>query len=68
MKPILFCLLFFIKASRNWYIKQMDVVTAFLYGLLNKIVYIEQAHGFVQNVIVCQLKRTLYRLKQAPRV
>lgn len=46
----------------------MDVVTAFLYGLLNKIVYIEQAHGFVQNVIVCQLKRTLYRLKQAPRV
>lgn len=46
----------------------MDVVTVFLYGLLDKIVYVEQPHGFVQVILVCQLKRALYGLKQAPRV
>lgn len=46
----------------------MDVVTAFLYGLLDEIVYVEQPHGFVQGVLVCRLKRALYGLKQAPRV
>ena len=46
----------------------MDVVTAFLYGLLDEVVYVEQPHGFVQGIFVCRLKRALYGLKQAPRV
>ena len=46
----------------------MNVVTTFLYSLLNKIVYIEQLHGFVQGILVCWLKQTLYIFKQAPRV
>ena len=46
----------------------MDVVTAFLYGLLDKIVYVEQPDGFVEGLLVCQLKRALYGLKRAPRV
>ena len=68
VKPASFCSLFSIGASRNWHIKQMDVVTAFLYGLLDEVVYVEQPHGFVQGVLVCRLKRALYGLKQAPRV
>lgn len=46
----------------------MDVVTAFLYGLLDVVVYVEPPHGFVQGILVCRLKRALYGLKQAPRV
>lgn len=46
----------------------MDVVTAFLYGLFDEIVYVEQPYSFVQGVLVCRLKRALYDLKQAPRV
>ena len=46
----------------------MDVVTAFLYGLLNEIIYIEQPHGFVQGILVYQLKQVLYNLKQSARV
>lgn len=57
-----------IGASRNLHIKQMDVVTAFLYGLLDEIVYVEQPHRFVQGILVCRLIQALYGLKQAPRV
>ncbi len=47
----------------------MNVVTAFLYGFLNELVYVEQPHGFVKNSnLVCRLKKALYDLKQASRV
>ena len=46
----------------------MDVVIAFLYGLLDEVVYVKQPHGFVQGVLICQLKRALYGLKQARKV
>lgn len=68
VKPDSFRSLFLIGASRNLHIKQMDVVTAFLYGLLDEIVYVKQPHRFVQGSLVCRLKRALYGLKQAPRV
>ena len=41
VKLVLFRSLFSIVVSQNWHIKQMDIVTAFLYGLLDEIVYIE---------------------------
>ena len=47
----------------------MDVVTAFLYGFLDKIIYVEQPHLFELNPkLVCQLRNALYGLKQAPQV
>ena len=48
----------------------MDVKTAFLNGVIEKEVYIEQPEGFdVENreMHVCRLHQALYRLKQAPR-
>ena len=48
---------------------QMDVTTAFLHGDLEEVVYMKQPEGFVtqgQEHLVCQLKRTIYGLKQAP--
>ena len=48
----------------------MDVKSAFLNGMLQKEVYVEQPKGFVdphRPDDVYKLKRALYGLKQAPR-
>jgi hypothetical protein len=60
-----------IAAKMGWKIHQMDVKTTFLNGIIEEEVYIEQPKGFEvqgRDSHVCRLKRTLYRLKQAPRV
>ena len=46
----------------------MNVVTAFLLGFLNEVIYVQQSHQFTEGVKVCRLRKTLYDLKQSPRV
>ena len=49
---------------------QLDVMTAFLNGKLNEVVYMQQPEGFVvegREHCVCRLKRSIYGLKQSPR-
>lgn len=58
-------------AYENFKAYQMDVKLAFLNGELQEEVYIEKSDGFRLSKdlnMVCRLKKTLYRLKQAPRV
>ena len=61
-------------AARNqWTILQCDVKTAFLYGNIDKELYLEQPEGFDQistprKDYVCKLNKALYGLKQAPRL
>ena len=48
----------------------MDVKTAFLNGIIEEEVYIEQPEGFEifnNKSHVCRLKRVMYGLKQVPR-
>jgi hypothetical protein len=54
----------------KWKLHQMDVKTAFLNGVIEQEVYIEQPQGFEvedRKSHVCKLKKSLYGLKQAPR-
>jgi len=55
-------------ALENWYITGLDVWSAYLYGKLNKEIYMEQPEGFAvpgQEHKVLHLWRALYGLKQA---
>jgi hypothetical protein len=57
-------------AKTKWKLHQMDVKTAFLNGINEEEVYIEQPQGFEvedRKTRVCKLNKALYGLKQAPR-
>ena len=59
-----------IASHLNFKLYQMDVKSAFLNGMLQEEVYVEQPKGFVdphRPNDVYKLKRVLYGLKQAPR-
>jgi hypothetical protein len=49
---------------------QLDVKTAFLYGQLEKTIYMHQPEGFLisgKEEMVCQLQKPIYGLKQAAK-
>ena len=57
-------------AEMGWRIHQMDLKTAFLNGLLQEEVYLEQPQGFEvykRDSHVYRLKKALYGFKQAPQ-
>ncbi|CAI7887455.1 unnamed protein product [Closterium sp. NIES-53] len=55
-------------AIKGWVVKQMDVTTAFLNGVLEEEIFMAQLEGFDDGSgRVLKLKKTLYGLKQAPR-
>lgn len=65
-----------IAAYHHWYIKQLDVVTAFLNGVLapEGTVFMSQPAGFevpsnsTGSPLICRLNKSLDGLKQAPRI
>ena len=57
-------------ASENLHLEQLDVKTAFLYGDLEKDIYMHQLEGLIvqeKKNLVCRLAKSLYELKQALR-
>ena len=57
-------------ARKAWDIYQLDVKSAFLHGILEEVVYIQQLKGYVirgEEDKVYRLHKALYGLKQAPR-
>lgn len=60
--------LFALAATFGWTIHQMDVVTAFLNGILKETVYLEPPQGFSEDDgKVLLLQKAIYGLKQSPR-
>ena len=66
VRPSSVKILLTIAATKNWTIKQFDIMTAFLNAKLDKPVYVQQPHGFEKDNKVCLLRRALYGLKQSP--
>ncbi|CAI7758968.1 unnamed protein product [Closterium sp. NIES-53] len=55
-------------ANRGWRIKQIDITTAFLHGIILEELYMLQPEGLDDGSgRVCRLKKAIYGLKQAPR-
>ncbi|CAI7815532.1 unnamed protein product [Closterium sp. NIES-54] len=55
-------------ANRGWRIKQMDITTAFLNGIILEELYMLQPQGLDDGSgRVWRLKKAIYGLKQAPR-
>lgn len=57
--------------KRGWKIRQCDVATAFLNSTVDTDIYINQPEGFVNTEYpgyVWKLKKSLYGLKQSPRL
>ena len=60
-----------IAAHKKWYVHQMNVMFVFLNGYLEEEVYVRQPPGYEvdgQKDKVYRLKKSLYGLKQEPRV
>jgi hypothetical protein len=62
------CAILAIAAAKGLKIQQMDVKGAYLNGILKETLYMRQSNSFDDGSgRVCQLKRTLYGLKQSGR-
>lgn len=59
-----------VSLEKKMIVHQMDVETAFLNGVLEEDIYMEQPPGYMQigcKNLVCKLNKSLYGLKQSPR-
>jgi len=59
-------LLLALSACKGWRPRQLDVNTAFLYGILKEEVYMDLPEGSRLDGMVAKLKRCIYGLKQSP--
>ncbi|CAI7883863.1 unnamed protein product [Closterium sp. NIES-53] len=55
--------------AKNFPLRQIDVSNAFLYADVDAEIYVEYPHTYPTNPpSVCKLKKSLYGIKQAPRL
>jgi hypothetical protein len=70
VKPPTIRIILSLAVQNQWSLRQLDVSNTFLHGLLKESVFMAQLIGFLDSAQpshVCQLHKSLYRLKQAPR-
>ncbi|CAI7915430.1 unnamed protein product [Closterium sp. NIES-54] len=58
-----------IAAVKHRPLRKIDVSNAFLYAIVDAIIYVEQPHAFEEEgYAICLLQKSLYGIKQAPRL
>jgi hypothetical protein len=70
IKPATIRLVLALAIHFGWFIHQLDISNAFLHGLLEEEVFMEQHKGFKDPHFpdhACRLHKSLYALKQAPQ-
>ena len=63
--------LLYVVVAFDFEVEQMDVKTTFLHGDLEEEIFMKQPEGYVvkgKKELVCKLKKSLYGLKQSPRM
>lgn len=50
-----------IASTRRYYIEQMDIQTAYLYGYVEEVIYVE---GMSRSKLVSRLRKALYGLRE----
>lgn len=71
VKQMAFRVLFAIAAYFDLDIDQMDIKSAFLYGLIDQLIYVKLPKGTETEGtrdMVCKLLKALYGLKKSPRL
>ena len=71
LKVVPLRLIFAISVGLNLELHHLDIETTFLHGDLNEYIYMEQPPYFIDPkhpYDVCKLKKSLYGLKQSPRM
>lgn len=69
IKLILYKIMMAVKMKKKYTIHYMNVITAFFYEYLDKLIYVKQSHLFITNLfLVYKLKKALYKLKQSAYV
>ena len=63
-------LILIISLHFKWDIQQLDVKNAFLHGLIDENIFMQQPRGFIDPTYpnhVCHIRKAIYSLRQAPR-
>ena len=63
-----FRVLMAVACHENLHVHQMDVKCAFLNGMLDEEIYMVQPEGYEVGDKVCRLNKSIYGLKQSPRM